>query len=280
MESERMHVPFRFIQPNKQSETGDDADITLYPADSEELRYNSGNHFTSRSANNNVFDELSKRCKANTAPQLTILFQYGYLEDRLRDVKAITAALYSTGETQLQYFVIYSRHSPQEGHFGVSLVVMDPAQSDFPLRVLVCDTLLKQLPQHPRWWHHFVAEYSNVFGDAIAEIIEDLSHPLQKVNIKGDNPYRHDWDCPYYAASMAEALTELVKVNPLFLLNGSVMEIHTAMKALMPDYYYADLELKTRAEIQQVNRIKRWQSGMVMINELIEEIDTQKRLSA
>ncbi len=280
MDSELMHVPFRFIQPNKQTETGDDADITTYPVDSEELRYNSGNHFTSRSANNIVFDELSKRCKAKTAEQLTIFFEYGFLEDRLQDVKAITAAMHNAGETQLQYFVIYSRHSPQEGHFGVSLVVMDPAQPDFPVRVLVCDTLLKQLPHHPRWWHHFVAEYSNVFGDAIAEIIEDLSHPLQKVNIKGDNPYRHDWDCPYYAASMAGALADLVKANSAFLLNGQLAEIHLAMKSLMPDYYHANLELKTRAEIQQVNRLKRWQSGSNMINSLADEVNAQKRMSA
>lgn len=280
MDSERMHVPFRFIQPNKQTEMGDDADIITYPADSEELRYNSGNHFTSRSANNNVFDELSKRCKIKTAPQLTILFEYGYLEDRLRDIKAMTAAMQMAGKTQLHYFVIYSRHSPQEGHFGVSLVVMDPAHADFPERVLVCDTLLKELPQHPRWWHHFVAEYSNVFGDAIAEIIEDLSHPLQKVNVKGDYPYRHDWDCPYYAASMAGALADLTITDPDFLLNGDLAAIHTAMKTLMPDYYYADLELKSRTEIQQVNRFKRWQSGVLMINGLVEEIDAQKRLSA
>lgn len=271
MDSERMHVPFRFMHPNKQTEAGNNADISAYPADSEEIRYNSSNHFTSRSANNNVFDELSMRCKIKAGGQLTILFEYGFLEQRLQDVKDMTAALDVAGQTQLQYFVIYSRHSPQEGHFGVSLVIMDPANADFPVRVLVCDTLLKELPQHPRWWPHFVAEYSNVFGNAIAEIIEDLSHPLQKVNIKGDNPYRHDWDCPYYAASMANALADLINASPDFLLNASVVAIHTAMKALMPDYYHADLELKSRADVQQVNRLKRWQSGALVIKGLVEE---------
>ncbi len=280
MDVEQMHVPFRFMHPNKQTEAGNAADISTYPTDSEEIRYNSSNHFTSRSANNNVFDELSKRCKAKIAPQLNILFEYGYLEERLQDVKEITARLHAEGETQLQYFVIYSRHSPQEGHFGVSVVVMDPAHADYPVRVLVCDTLLKELPQHPRWWPHFVAEFSNVFGDAIAEIIEDLSHPLQKVNIKGDNPYRHDWDCPYYAASMAEALADLITASPDFLRNGSLIAIHTAMKALMPDYYHADLELKSRASIQEVNRLKRWQSGMLMIKELLKGSDAKESLNA
>lgn len=280
MDAEQMHVPFRFMHPNKQTDAGNSADISTYPVDSEEVRYNSSNHFTSRSANNNVFNELSKRCKSKSAPQLYIMFEYGYLEERLQDVKDITAGLHAKGETELQYFLIYSRHSPQEGHFGVSLVIMDPAHAEFPVRVAVCDTLLKELPQHPRWWPHFVAEFSNVFGYAVAEIIEDLSHPLQKVNVKGDDPYRHDWDCPYYAASMAEALADLIIASPDFLLSGSILAIHTAMKALMPDYYEADLELKSRAEIQRVNRQKRWLSGLTVINALVQEINAQKRFSA
>jgi hypothetical protein len=272
MDSERMHVPFRSVHPNKQTEAGDTADVSTYPIDSEEIRYNSGNHFISSPANTNVFDENSKHCTAKSADNLHILFKHGFLEDRLHDVKALTAAMHEAGETQLQFFVIYSRHSIIEGHFGTSLVIMDPANPDFPQRVMVCDTLLKELPQHPRWWHHFIAEYSNVFGDAIAEIVEDLSHPLQKVNIKGDAPYRHDWDCPYYASSMADALADLVKNNPELLLNGSVADIHDAMKAIMQDYYQPDHEIKPRPAIQQVNRLKRWKSGRELIKDLVMEV--------
>jgi hypothetical protein len=272
MDSEQMHVPFRSVHPNKQTEAGDTAEISTYPTESGEIRYNSGNHFTSRPANGNVFDENSKRCTAKSAGNLHVLFKRGFLEDRLQDVKALTAAMHEAGETQPQFFVIFSRHSLIEGHFGTSLVIMDSANPDFPRRVLVCDTLLKDLPHHPRWWHHFIAEYSNVFGDAIAEIVEDLSHPLQKVNIKGDNPYRHDWDCPYYATSMADALADLVKNNPDLLLNESVHEIHNAMKAIMQDYYQPDHEIKTRPAIQQANRLKRWKSGREVIKELVSEI--------
>lgn len=275
MDSEQMDVPFRSIHPNKQTEAGDTANIATYPTESEEIRYNSGNHFTSRSANDNVFEENSKRCMAKAEGNLHVLFKRGFLEDRLQDVINITQQLQCEGETSLQYFIIYSRHSPKEGHFGVSLVIMDTANPNFPKRVLVCDTLLKELPQHPRWWYHFVAEYSNVFGDAIVEIIEDLSHPLQKVNIKGDNPYRHDWDCPYYAASMANALAHLVHNNTDLVLSGTLSEIHTAMKAKMPDYYQHNDEIKDRLSIQQTNRLKRWESGRELIKRLVTEMSNE-----
>jgi len=271
MDSERMHVPFRSIHPNKQTEAGDMADIATYPLCSEDVRYNNGNYFASRSSNDNVFDEQSKRCLAKSQGNLHVLFKRGFLEDRLRDVKDLTMAMHELGEIELQFFVIYSRHSIKEGHFGTSLVIMDPAKPDYPARVLVCDTLLKQLPQHPRWWHHFISEYSNVFGDGIVEIVEDLSHPLQKVNIKGDNPYRHDWNCPYYAASMAEALADLGNSNPELLLNGSLNDIYEAMKDVMPDYYHTGREIKDRLAIQQVNQLKRWRSGGEMIHELVME---------
>lgn len=272
MDSERMHVPFRSIHPNKQSEAGDTADVSTYPLDSEELRYNSGNHFTSRSANGNVFDENSKRCLVKSYGNLHVLFKRGFLEDRLMEVQDLTAKMHDAGETQPQFFVIYSRHSIKEGHFGTSLVIMDPVNPHFPKRVMVCDTLLKELPQHPRWWNHFIAEYANVFGDAIVEIVEDLSHPLQKVNVKGDDPYRHDWNCPYYAASMAEALADLVTTNPNLLLHGSTPEVHNAMKDIMPDYYHADHEIKDRACIQDTNRLKRWKSGREVIKDLVMEL--------
>jgi hypothetical protein len=272
MESDRLHVPFRSVQPNKQTDAGDTAAVSTYPVDSEELRYNSGNYFTSRPANDNVFDENSKRCVAKSEGNLHVLFKHGFLEDRLQDVIGLTAEMHEAGETEPQFFVIYSRHSPTEGHFGTSLVVMDPAKPSFPVRVMVCDTLLKELPQHPRWWPHFIAEYTHVFGDAITEIIEDLSHPLQKVNIKGDNPYRHDWDCPYYASSMADALADLVKGNPELILTASIHEIHHAMKAGMPDYYHKDYVIKDRYTIQQTNRLKRWKSGRELIKDLAVEI--------
>jgi hypothetical protein len=271
MDSERMHVPFRTVQPNKQTETGDIADVCTYPLYSEELRYNSGNHFTSRPANGNVFDENSKRCVAKAEGNLHVMFKRGFLEERLHEVREVSAALFYEGKSRPQFFVIYSRHSPEEGHFGVSLVIMDPQKPDFPKRVLICDTLLKDLPHHPRWWHHFMTEYSNVFGGAIVEIIEDLSHPLQKVNIKGDEPYRHDWDCPYYASSMAEALTVLVINTPDLLLNGCTADIHHAMKQCMPDYYQPNYQIKNRADIRQINQFKRWESGRNLIQDLIAE---------
>ncbi|SEM77837.1 hypothetical protein SAMN05192574_101783 [Mucilaginibacter gossypiicola] len=272
MDSESMHVPFRAIHPNKQTEAGDTADISTYPIGSA-LCYNSGNHFMSRPANGNVFNENSKRCTAKSEDRLHILFKRGFLEDRLQDIKILAATMQNECVNVPQFFVIYSRHSQQEGHFGSSLVIMDPANPDFPMRVLVCDTLLKDLPQHPRWWNYFIEEYSNVFGPGITEIIEDLSHPLQKVNVKGDHPYNHDWDCPYYAASMAEALADLVKTDPGMLLNGSLETIHNAMKNLMPDYYKKDHELKDRQEIRKANRSRRWLSGREVIKDLVIEIN-------
>ena len=142
-----------------------------------------------------------------------------------------------------------------------------PSNPHFPQRVLICDTLLKELPQHPRWWHYFIAEYSNVFGESVAELIEDISHPLQKVNSQGEEPYRHDWDCPYYVASMTDALAELVKNDPELLINGSAVAIHNAMKEGMPDYYYGQT-IKDRPEIKQANLIKRWNSGREVIRDL------------
>ncbi len=269
MDSEKMHIPFRSVHPNKQTEAGDTADINTYPLESQEIRYNSGNHFTSRPANGNVFDENSKRCVLKSKDCLHVLFKRGFLEDRLQDVKILTTALCEAGETQTQFFLIYSRHSPEEGHFGVSLVIMEPANPNFPKRILICDTLLKELPHHPRWWNHFIAEYTAVFGCVVAETIEDLSHPLQKVNIKGDNPYRHDWDCPYYAASMADALAGIVKNNPNLLLNGKATDIHNGMKDLMPHYYKPNREIKDRKDIQQSNRLRRWKSGRELIHLLV-----------
>ena len=168
--------------------------------------------------------------------------------------------------------MICSRHSQKEGHYGVSLVIMEPANPDFPKRVLICDTILKDLPQHPRWWNHFVEEYTAVFGEAIIEMLEDLSHPLQKVNITGDNPYRHDWDCPYYAASMASALADLVLADPELILNGSTVSIHQTMKDKMPDYYWPGQLIKDRPDIRQANLLKRWNSGRNVIEQLLVEI--------
>ncbi|MFP5080042.1 hypothetical protein [Pedobacter sp. JCM 36344] len=272
MDSEEMHVPFRSVQPNKQTEAGDTADKNTYPIDSEELRYNSGNHFTSMPANGSVFDENSRRCIAKSEGNLHVFFKRGFLEERLQEIKEITASMHQSGVVKLQFFVVCSRHSIMEGHYGTSLVIMDPVNPDFPTRVMVCDTLLKALPHHPRWWNHFITEYSNVFGNAIAEIVEDLSHPLQKVNVKGDDPYRHDWDCPYYSASTADAFAELVKSDPELMISGPLQEIHEAMKDKMPDYYQQNGEIKERFEIQTVNRLKRWNSGGQMINNLVKEL--------
>jgi hypothetical protein len=272
MDSEYVHVPFRSVQPNKQTAAGDTADISTYPFESDEIRYNSGNHFTSRPANGNVFNENSKRCVALEADNLHVLYKRGFMEDRLEEIKSLTAALHEANETMPQFFIICSRHSLKEGHYGVSLITMDPANPDFPGRVMVCDTLLKELPHHPRWWNHFVAEYSQIFGDAVIEIMEDISHPLQKVNIKGESPYRHDWDCPYYATSMAEALIEIVKNNTELIVNGKTHEIHDAMKGIMQDYYQPDHEIKNREDIQQANRLKRWKSGREVIKDIMIEI--------
>ena len=272
MDSEKMHIPFRSVHPCKQTEAGDNSDINSYPVESEQIRYNSGNHFTSRPANGNVFDENSKRCSAKSDGSLNVMFKRGFLEERLQDIKRQAIALHEAGEKELQFFVICSRHSPTEGHFGTSLVIMDPLNPHFPIRVLVCDTLLKDLPQHPRWWNHFIAEYANVFGNAIGEIIEDLSHPLQKVNIKGDDPFRHDWDCPYYVTSMTDALADLILRDPLLILNGSLHEIHNEMKKSMQDYYTPNLIIKDRQDIKYINSLKRWNSGQVLIKELMLDI--------
>ncbi|MDB5158555.1 MAG: hypothetical protein JWR50_3262 [Mucilaginibacter sp.] len=273
MDSEQTHIPFRSVHPVKQTETGDIADISTYPAESLEMRYNSGNHFSSRPANDNVFDESSKQCMAKAGGNLHVFFKRGFMEDRLQEIKAVMALMHEACEHQLQFFVICSRHSVKEGHYGVSLVIMDPANPDFPMRIMVCDTLLKELPHHPRWWNHFVEEFTCVFGNAVTEILEDLSHPLQKVNIKGDNPYRHDWDCPYYAASMANSIADLVKDDADLVLTGSAQDIHNAMKDRMPDYYHPFGEIKDRQGIRAANRLKRWTSGRNLINDLVAEIN-------
>jgi hypothetical protein len=272
MDSERMHIPFRSVQPKKQTEAGDIADVSTYAAGCKEVYYNSGNYFASRPANCNVFDENSRRCIAKSTGNLHVLYKHGFLEERLQDVKELTTAIREAGETGTQFFVICSRHSVTEGHYGVSLVIMEPANPDFPARVMVCDTLLKELPHHPRWWNHFIAEYSHVFGEAVSEIVEDLSHPLQKVNMKGDDPYRHDWDCPYYAASMADALADLVKNDADLLLSGGIADIHQAMKNTMPDYYNPCGEIKDRPGIQHANRLKRWKSGREVVNSLVSQL--------
>ena len=269
MDSEKMHIPFRSVQPCKQTEAGDNSDISTYPFESEEIRYNSGNHFTSRPANQNVFEENSKKCSAKSGGNLCVMFKRGFLEERLQEIKEQVIITNEAGEQELQYFVVCSRHSPREGHFGTSLVIMDPLNPYFPVRVLVCDTLLKELPHHPRWWHHFIAEYSNVFGNAIGEIIEDLSLPLQKVNIKGDDPFRHDLDCPYYVTSMTDALADLILKDPGLMLNGGLDEIHHEMKKLMQDYYNSDLTIKERQDIRSINSLKRWNSGQILIKELM-----------
>ena len=87
MDSEKMHIPFRSVHPCKQTEAGDNSDISTYPVESDQIRYNSGNHFTSRPANGNVFDENSERCSAKAAGNLNVMFKRGFLEDRLQDIK-------------------------------------------------------------------------------------------------------------------------------------------------------------------------------------------------
>ncbi|WP_053058197.1 hypothetical protein [Pedobacter sp. BMA] len=268
MEHVEVHIPFRSVQPNKQTEVGDIADIETYPEDSAEVRYNSGNHFASRPANANVFIQNSQFSTMKSEGNLHVLFKNGFLEDRLQEIRSYQYPKENLIPGQLLFFVICSRHSITEGHFGTSLVIIDPQTPEFPKRILICDTLLKQLPQHPRWWHHFVNAYSNVFGDAANELIEDVSHPLQKVNIKGDDPFRHDWDCPYYAAALADAFSGLVKNNVEVLLHGSSLDVHIAMRQYMSEYYDPTGEIKPRSDIQFSNRIKRWRSGQQLIGEL------------
>jgi hypothetical protein len=77
MDSEKMHIPFRSVHPCKQTEAGDNSDISTYPVESEQIRYNSGNHFTSRPANGNVFDENSKWCSAKSDSNLHVLCSSG-----------------------------------------------------------------------------------------------------------------------------------------------------------------------------------------------------------
>ncbi|WP_233524559.1 hypothetical protein [Mucilaginibacter conchicola] len=254
---EGTHIPFRSVQPNKQTEAGDNAAINTYPEDSEQIRYNSGNHFASRPANNNVFQENSRSVSKIAAEHLHVYFQEGFLEDRLHDAITLSKAMQLAGRMEELYFVICSRHSQKEGHFGVSLLIMDPSNPYFPERVIVCDTLLKELPQHPRWWPHFVEEFTNVFGPAVIELIEDASHPLQKVNIKGDNPYNHDWDCPYYATMMAKALAQLVVADNKLLRSGTLQDIHLSMARRMPEYYQQDDRIRDRQEIRHANQLKR-----------------------
>lgn len=152
---------------------------------------------------------------------------------------------------------------------------MQAGNPDFPYRVLLCDTLLKDLPQHPRWWNHFVEEYTQVFGVAVTELLEDISHPLQKVNIKNDEPYRHDWDCPYYATSLTIALARLVKIDPELILHGSLSSIYEAMKDGMPEYYNFEGQLKERNDIMKANLLKRWNSGQALVKELATETRRQ-----
>jgi hypothetical protein len=40
----------------------------------------------------------------------------------------------------------------------------------------------------------------------------------------------------------------------------------------MQDYYQPDNEIKTRLDIQQTNRLKRWKSGRELIKELVSEV--------
>lgn len=275
LDSEKMQVPFRSVQPNKQTPEGDTADIASYPEQSDTLRYNSGNHFSSRPANGNVFDENSHRCLAESGGRLQVLFSRGYLEDRLQEVKVLTAAAQAAGQTGPLFFVICSRHSAKEGHYGVNLLVMDPATPLYPKRVLICDTLLKELPQHPRWWYFFMEEYASVFGAAVKDLIEDISHPLQKVNVSGDDPYRHDWDCPYYAAAMTLALIRIVRARPELPLSGNTEAIHRAMKKELGEYYLPDGTIKDRAGIRLANRLKRWNSGRLLIRIIVAEAKTQ-----
>ncbi|WP_245447196.1 hypothetical protein [Mucilaginibacter celer] len=102
MDIESMHVPFRAIHPNKQTEAGDTADISTYPIGSA-LCYNSGNHFMSRPANGNVFNENSKRCTAKSEGRLHILFKRGFLEDRLQDIKILATAMQNEYESVPQF---------------------------------------------------------------------------------------------------------------------------------------------------------------------------------
>jgi len=91
------------------------------------------------------------------------------------------------------------------------------------------------------------------------------------VNVKGDDPYRHDWDCPYYVASMTGGLADLVKYLPELLLTGNVADIHGAMKRMIPDYYQTDGTIKDRLNIKEANPLKRWHSGRLPIQNLLAD---------
>jgi len=69
-----------------------------------------------------------------------------------------------------------------------------------------------------------------------------------------------------------DALADLVKNNSELVLNGSTYEIHHAMKSYMPDYYQPDYVFKSRSNIKEANRLKRWMSGREVIKDLVVEI--------
>lgn len=121
----------------------------------------------------------------------------------------------------------------------------------------------------------FLEEYASVFGAAVKDLIEDISHPLQKVNVSGDDPFRHDWDCPYYAAAMTLALIRIVRARPELPLSGTTEAIHRAMKKELGEYYLPDGTIKDRAGIRLANRLKRWNSGRLLIRMIVAEAKTQ-----
>ena len=124
------------------------------------------------------------------------------------------------------------------GHYG-------PISSLLSLRALVCDTLLRITATSA-----LVASFYclNIQMYLVMRSGNDRGSfaPLQKVNIKGDDPYRHDWDCPYYVASMTNALADLVILTPELMVNGCLEEIQNAMTSLMPEYYQANQIIKER----------------------------------
>lgn len=262
---EHREVPFRYSPTSRQGTHGDSIGWADLPIN-HEVREDIGYYFGTRRSDTTALAILGRQLEreALLADQLPVhVVLEGHMEESLRAIRTATEQLQAEGDTRIHCFVIQRRHAADDRHLGAALLLMNPAQSEQPQRLVFCDTL--NPGGQPPWWNSFKRKVDAVFPqpEGIAPVsdgLEDGGVNLQRLH--DGVPVRHqDIDCAFYTASMARALIQTAIQQPEVLLNASIATVVSQMTERMTDYFEAANCPKDPIVVREVNVIRRWNTG-------------------
>ena len=270
---EHLEVPFRYSPTSRQGTDGDSIGWTDLPPD-HQVREDIGYYFATRRSDITALAILGRQLQSEAllANYLPIhVMVEGYMAEALESIKMVTQQLHCEGDTQVRCFVVQRRHAADDRHLGTALLLMNPAQPDNPQRLIFCDTLNPS--GQPPWWDSFKHKIDAAFpqpeGVAPAsDRLEDGGVNLQRVH-EGVAVRHQDIDCAFYTASMARALIQTAVQQPEIILFGSTEAVVSQMTGRMTDYFDTANCPKDPLTVQEVNIIRRWNTGRKALLDLM-----------